>query len=277
MLTVSVVTPSFQQAEFLKVCVASVATQGYSVVEHLILDGGSLDGTRAFLEGLGETSGVWWRSRRDGGQGAALNEGFSRATGAWVGWQNSDDFYYPGAFWLVAEIAARQPDVEVIVGDTAVVDARGVTRYSVGVAPVPPSLWLEGFWPYNQSVFFRQGILRRAGPVDESLHLHMDTDLLARVGLLRPRVAYLNAVLGAFRKMAGTKTESADTESRSVAERAVLRARYGRRMWPEGWFQRQTHRVLHHVWVAREWGPQAVVSRLGRRAERHLVSQWVVK
>jgi len=276
-LTVSVVTPSFQQAEFLKVCVASVATQGYSVVEHLILDGGSLDGTRAFLEGLGETSGVWWRSRRDGGQGAALNEGFSRATGAWVGWQNSDDFYYPGAFWLVAEIAARQPDVEVIVGDTAVVDARGVTRYSVGVAPVPPSLWLEGFWPYNQSVFFRQGILRRAGPVDESLHLHMDTDLLARVGLLRPRVAYLNAVLGAFRKMAGTKTESADTESRSVAERAVLRARYGRRMWPEGWFQRQTHRVLHHVWVAREWGPQAVVSRLGRRAERHLVSQWVVK
>jgi glycosyltransferase involved in cell wall biosynthesis len=264
---ISIVTPAFQQLEFLKACVASVAIQSYPHVEHLVLDGGSTDGTKAYLE-TSPGCVTWWRSHPDGGQTQALNEGFSKVSGEWIGWQNSDDFYYPGAFWRVANIVATFPEAEVIVGDTSIVDRYGITRYLIGVSPVPAKLWLRGYWPYNQAVFVRRDLLSKILPLDESFDVHMDVEWLAEIALLEPRVAYINHLLGAFRKYEDTKTGSSESLIRSEAERNLLRERYKQKMWPKQGLQWQLHRLMHHLKVLRSFGMNAFIQRLGQRFER---------
>ena len=274
MRSVTIVTPSYCQLEFLRACVASVEIQSYPSVEHLVLDGGSIDGTIDYLAtNPGRVS--WWRSHPDGGQSQALNEGIARASGDWIGWQNSDDFYFPGAFWLVSQAIEQHPDVGVVVGDTAVVDLHGVKEYLVGVSPVPARLWLRGHWPYNQGIFIRRDILLKAGPVDEALHIHMDTDLFARIAAMEPAVVYVNCPLGAFRKHVGTKTESPELLDRRTSERALLKRRYGARMWPESGVERFLHRVSHHAWAARTWPLRALLGRVGERALRQPRSTFV--
>lgn len=264
---ISIVTPAFQQLEFLKACVASVEIQSYPHVEHLVLDGGSSDGTKAYLE-TSPGCVTWWRSQPDGGQSQALNEGFLKTSGEWVGWQNSDDFYYPGAFWRVANIVTQYPNVGVIVGDTAIVDQYGITQYLIGVSPVPAKLWLRGYWPYNQAIFMRRELLLKILPIDESLHIHMDTDMLAKIALLDPHVMYVNHLFGAFRKYAGTKTENPKTLEQSRVERGILRERYQQRMWPKEGVEWQLHRIMHHLRVLQSFGMKAFIRRLGQRFER---------
>jgi len=123
-----------------------------------VLDGGSTDGTKEYLK-TSPGCVTYWRSYQDRGQSHALNEGFVKASGDWIGWQNSDDFYYPGTFWTVAKIARIYPQAGVIVGDTAIVDQYGVVRTLIGISPVPARLWLRGYWPYNQAVFIRHELV----------------------------------------------------------------------------------------------------------------------
>lgn len=263
----SIATPSLDQLEFLRVCVASIVSQGYPRVDQIVIDGGSTDGTSEFLRrGAGVVS--YWQSEPDRGQSNALNIALKRATADWIGWQNADDFYLPGALWQAAEAIANHPEVDIVVGDTLLVDDRGVASGAIGVCPVPAPRWLEGFWPYNQSVFIRRSLLERAGPVDESLHLHMDTDLLARVAQLGPRVVYLDAFLGAHRKHAGAKTFGEEASPASQRERGLLEQRYGRNLWPHGRAARLRHRLRWHLIRIGAFGPRSVVQRLAQRAAR---------
>lgn len=263
----SIATPSLNQLQFLRVCVASVEAQGYPRVDQIVIDGGSTDGTWDFLaRGLGVVS--YWQSEPDRGQSHALNIALHHATGDWIGWQNADDFYLPGAFWRVAQVIMDHPHSDVVVGDTLLVDGRGFPLGTIGVCPVAASRWLEGFWPYNQSVFFRRSLLEQAGPVDESLHLHMDTDLLARVAQLCPRVVYLEAPLGAHRKHAGAKTIGGAASLASQRERDFLEQRYGRPLWPSGPAACLVHRLRSHVIRVRAFGPTSLVRRLCQHAAR---------
>lgn len=265
--TFSILTPSLNQLEFLRVCVASVEAQGYPHVEQIVIDGGSTDGTREFLaRGPGTVS--YWQSEPDRGQSHALNIAVRRATGGWIGWQNADDLYLPGALWRVAQAIVDHAKGDVVVGDTLLVDEHGRPLGTIGVCPVPASRWLDGFWPYNQSVFFRRSLLERVGPVDESLHLHMDTDLLARVARLSPRVVYLEAPLGAHRKHAGAKTIGGVADPASRREREILQERYGRTLWPDRGAARLRHRLRSHLIRVFTFGPGSLVERVAQRAAR---------
>jgi len=263
----SIATPSLDQLAFLRVCAASIVAQGYPRVDQIVIDGGSTDGTAEFLaRGAGVVS--YWQSEPDRGQSHALNIALHHATGEWIGWQNADDFYLPGALWQVAQAVVDHPRVDVVVGDTILVDDRGVPLSAIGVCPVAAPRWLEGFWPYNQSVFIRRSLLGRVGPADESLRLHMDTELLARVALLDPCVAYLEACLGAHRKHAGAKTIGGATDPASQRERELLEDRYGRKLWPHGRAARLQHRMHWHLIRVGAFGLSSVVHRLTQRAAR---------
>src|SRR4051812_2731181 len=107
---ISLVTPSFNQASYLGQAIDSVVSQRYPDLEYQVLDGGSTDGSREVIEKHAQALS-FWRSSADGGQSAALREGFERATGEIVGWLNSDDYLEPGALQAVGEEFQRRPDV----------------------------------------------------------------------------------------------------------------------------------------------------------------------
>jgi len=96
---ITIVTPSFNQGNFIDENIQSVLTQNYPNFEHIIIDGGSIDGTVDILK---KYSHLKWVSEPDRGQASALNKGFRMATGDVIGWLNSDDSYLPGTFEVVA-------------------------------------------------------------------------------------------------------------------------------------------------------------------------------
>jgi len=263
----SIVTPALDQLEYLKVCVASVVLQGYPHVEHVVADGGSRDGTAEYLANSPGAVRIF-RSEPDRGQSDALNWAISRCSGEWIGWQNADDFYLPGALWQVARAVEALPTVRAVIGDVVLVDADGVPAGTVGVAPVSSRRWLEGFWPYNQGVFLRRDLLAEIGPLDVDLRLHMDTDLLARIALVAPPVAYLDIPLGAFRKHGLGKTIGGAGDPESRRERLLLETRFGRRLWPHGPTATFAHRLLFHAVRAGRFGGSSLVRRWGDRLSR---------
>lgn len=106
---ISVVTPSFNQGEFLEKTIRSVLLQGYPNLEYIIIDGGSTDNSVEIIKKY-EPWITWWCSEKDDGQSDALSKGFRRATGDVFGWLNSDDVYYPGALQHVASLDWNKAD-----------------------------------------------------------------------------------------------------------------------------------------------------------------------
>src|SRR5258706_13238871 len=125
---ISIVTPSFNQANYIGEALASVRLQNNENWEHLVIDGVSTDGTIDLLRGQtknGDQQKMFWLSEKDGGQSEALNKGFRRATGEIVGWLNSDDRYRAKCFERVVHAFEDNPDVDIIYGDYLIVDEAG--------------------------------------------------------------------------------------------------------------------------------------------------------
>jgi glycosyltransferase involved in cell wall biosynthesis len=183
---VSIVTPSLNQARYLREALDSVRAQTYPHVEHVVVDGGSTDGTTEILR---DYPGLDWTSEPDGGQSDALNKGFARARGAVLGWLNADDAYLPHA---VAEaVAALQAHgAGLVYADVTRVNDDGVDPRRIR-SRRPFDLWRElneGCGIYSPSVFFTREALEAAGPLDENLHLTMDYDLWLRIARRFPVV-----------------------------------------------------------------------------------------
>src|ERR1700730_2129145 len=101
MIKISIVSPSYNQAKFLGACLSSVKEENYPYIEHIVVDGGSTDGSVELLREYSSRSGwshLRWISEPDRGQSDALNKGFRMVTGSIIGWLNSDDIYLPSSF-----------------------------------------------------------------------------------------------------------------------------------------------------------------------------------
>lgn len=109
--TISIVTPSFNQAHFLEQTIESVLAQNYPNLEYIIIDGGSTDGSVDLIRKY-EDRLAFWCSRKDRGQYDAINQGFARATGEIMAWLNSDDLYLPWTLRTVGSILTEQPDID---------------------------------------------------------------------------------------------------------------------------------------------------------------------
>ncbi len=101
---VSIITPSFNQAQFIEQTIKSVQNQDYKNIEHIIIDGGSTDGT---IDILKKYSGIKWISEKDNGQSDAINKGFSTANGEILAWLNSDDYYDENIITKVVEYFSK--------------------------------------------------------------------------------------------------------------------------------------------------------------------------
>jgi len=186
---VSVVTPSLNQGRYLREAIESVRAQTYSPIEHIVVDGGSTDGS---LEILAEYGEVRWVSEPDRGQSHALNKGFAMATGDVFGWLNADDAYDPNA---AADAVSALTRSGLVYADVIRVDGDGANPRRIQSRPTF-DLWTElnlGCGIYSPAVFFTREAFEAVGGVDEALHLTMDYDLWIRIGKRFP-VLHVEAI-----------------------------------------------------------------------------------
>src|SRR5580704_14991665 len=117
----SIITPSFRNSNWLKLCIASVADQGVEV-EHIVQDAGSDDGT---LDWLSKDSRVKAFVEKDAGMYDAVNRGLRRASGEILAYLNCDEQYLPGALAAVSDFFTARPNVDVVFGDFIATDSKG--------------------------------------------------------------------------------------------------------------------------------------------------------
>ncbi|MCJ7735245.1 MAG: glycosyltransferase, partial [Anaerolineales bacterium] len=121
---VSIVTPSFNQQQYLEQTIQSVLDQDYPALEYFVVDGGSNDGSIEIIKKYqDQLSG--WISEPDQGQSDAINKGFARSQGEIMAWLNSDDIYLPGAIRSAVAFLQDNPEVGMVYGDTNLIDGTG--------------------------------------------------------------------------------------------------------------------------------------------------------
>jgi glycosyltransferase involved in cell wall biosynthesis len=202
---VSIVTPSFNQAEFIAETIDTVLSQDYPHIEYLVVDGGSTDGTLGILRGFGDR--VKWISEPDRGQSDAINKGWRRTTGEIIAWLNADDLYRPGAVSKAVAFLREHPNVDMVYGDCDYLDADGNVgeRYHARPADGAELLCSPVTIVPQPATFLRRRVLQSVGYLDETLHNTLDFDYWVRVAA-RHRIAYLPECLAGFRLHAGSKT-----------------------------------------------------------------------
>jgi glycosyltransferase involved in cell wall biosynthesis len=200
---VSIVTPSLNQGQFIEETIRSVLDQDYPRVEHIVVDGGSTDGT---VEVLRRYPHLTWVSEPDGGQADAVNKGFRMANGAVFGWLNADDLYIPGAV-QTAVAALRETGAGLVHGAWMQVDEHGETIRE----RIPPVAFdLDKQLNDRNAVcqpgaFFTREAFESVGGLDPSYRYAMDYELWLKLGARVP-VTQVDAVLGAYRLHPASKT-----------------------------------------------------------------------
>jgi|DewCreStandDraft_2_1066082.scaffolds.fasta_scaffold00067_92 GT2 family glycosyltransferase len=204
---VSIVTPSYNQAQFLEETIRSVLLQGYPDLEYIICDGGSTDGSVEIIRTY-EPWLAWWCSERDAGQADAINKGWARATGEVLAWLNSDDVYLPGALACVIRRWQECPSADVLCGDAFEFEEPwGIIGHlrPRRVRLVDLLRWCDISQP---STFFRKSAVQAVGPLDTVLHYAMDYDFFVRLAAAGFAFEYVPAVLSLMRYHASSKTMS---------------------------------------------------------------------
>ena len=230
MPSITIVTAAYNAAQTIEETLASVRLQGYPDLEHVVVDGGSTDGTVEILE---RAEGIRFISEPDDGLADAMNKGIAMARGEWVGWLNADDLLHPGALHAVGRAAAAHPEAEWIVGRCRIVDEAGretrkrvsayknalLDRYSF-------RLFLTQNFVSCPAVFMKAAALREigGGPVDTRYRASVDYDLYLRLAR-RTDPVVIDDLLADFRLRPDAL--SAQSFDRQFTEHAEQARRYG--------------------------------------------------
>jgi glycosyltransferase involved in cell wall biosynthesis len=204
---ISVVIPSFQQAAFLEDCLRSVLEQEYPQKEIIVLDGGSTDGSVEIIRKYADRL-AHWQSGPDGGQAAAVNQGWARARGEIFGWLNSDDRYAPGALQTLADAGVRAPSAVMWYGDVAEIDAAGCRLGVKRMAEFSQRTLLLGKNMGQSGVFIGRRAFQALGGLDVRLACALDFEYYLRIWSAFPAedFVYLPSVVAESRLWGETKS-----------------------------------------------------------------------
>lgn len=207
-MKISVITPSYQQGEFIERTIQSVLSQdcGDAQLDYVVMDGGSKDQTVDILKRYAHQ--LTWQSERDNGQTHAVNKGLQTTSGDIIGWLNSDDIYYPDTIKKVCAYFAEHPDVDVLYGNANFIDKDDKVLSLYPTESWDITRFTSRCFISQPATFFRRRTVINHGYLDEQLHYCMDYEYWLRLGLQGARFAYLPDILAATRIYAETKTSS---------------------------------------------------------------------
>lgn len=219
---ISIVTPSYNQGNFIEETIQSVLNQNYPNLEYIIIDGGSSDNTLSIIKKYDQFL-TFWVSQKDKGQANAINKGLKYVTGEIFNWLNSDDYLEPGSLHKIAA-AFEDQRVNMVAGKVRIfsnssqkivpnqnISAKGLMCWNPGVQFVQPGVWM------------RRELIEKCGGIDDKFHYAFDWDLYIRYLYHFPNVKEINNLLINFRLHENSKTQSLlerfENEEREIIEK----------------------------------------------------------
>jgi glycosyltransferase involved in cell wall biosynthesis len=240
-LKFSVVTVSFNQAEFIEHNIQSVLRQDYANYEHIIIDGGSLDNT---IKTLSKYDHLNWISEPDKGQSDGLNKGFKKANGDIICWLNSDDELANGAFHSVSKYFLENSEELAVTGSRINIDYKGS---ELNITP-SREYTFDGLLNKNKDIsqpatFFKRTVFDKIGYLRKDLHYAMDYEFFLRLASLQT-IKAIPEVLAKFRRHDSSKTNACGLKL--LREQRKLRREFNGKTWsPAGkillWYTFKLH------------------------------------
>ncbi|HEY9075641.1 MAG TPA: glycosyltransferase family 2 protein [Anaerolineaceae bacterium] len=237
----SVITPSYNQAQYLEQTIQSVLNQDYPNLEYLVIDGASTDSSLEIIRKYADRL-AFWVSEKDHGQAEAINKGLARARGEYIAWINSDDYYLPGALHSAARAFEQNPRCGMVFSNLLAVNGAGepinIIRYG--------NYTLDDLMQFNMlgqpAVFMRRSFLERAGYLDQKLHYMLDHHLWLRLAQQAP-MRYFDQVWAAARYHTSAKNVSqAPGFARETYEVVAW-------MQSQPSLEEQFHRLRRKIWA----------------------------
>ncbi len=221
---ISIVTPSYNQGQFIEETIRSILLQGYPDLEYIVIDGGSTDQSSNIIKKY-ERWLTYWVSEKDRGQVHAINKGFDRCSGQYYNWINSDDSLRAHALRIVAEAAASADGVDLISG------VRILKDQTSGYESAQNS-WRSG-WVYyllglpdfpQEATFFSEIVLKQAAPLDERFDYALDVAFFYKALRVARKVVLSDAILSQMHIYPEQKTQRQDDVK--LVEAKILRNEY---------------------------------------------------
>ena len=208
---VTIVTPSYNQREFLEETILSVLDQDYPAIEYIIVDGGSTDGSIEIIEKYQEKLAAWI-SETDRGQSDAINKGFALGHGEIMAWLNSDDIYTQDAIGEAVEALQGNPQIGMVYGDTEIINGVGEKIGDFNAKQTNfVRLMRGGVYIPQPAAFWRRELWDQAGLLNQSYYFAMDYDLWVRFSRISP-IQYISRLWAKFRIHEDGKTSVADDQ-----------------------------------------------------------------
>lgn len=191
----SIVTPSYNQGKFLEATIRSVLLQGYPNLEYIIIDGGSTDCSVDIIKKY-EKYLFYWHSRKDRGQGDAINQGLKKSSSEIIGWINSDDVYVKGTFSKIVKALYKYPNYSVVHGNRILINANDQVTGWCYLPPFDPET--QRYNVCSETAFWRRSAMQRVGLLNSNLQFAMDLEFFGRL-YQHGKFLKLNDYLGYFR------------------------------------------------------------------------------
>lgn len=208
MTPITILTPSFNQAQYIRATIDSVLSQDFPDFEYLVVDGGSNDGTVDILKSYSDPR-MRWISERDKGQTDALNKGLRATSGEILTWINSDDVLLPGSVRFMVETFATRPEIDMLYGDVNIIDSAGSVLYVSASDPLSLEAAVTGdFTVMQQGSAWRRRVTEQIGDFVEDLHFALDGEYWMRMKLAGFRLEYIPGIRAEFRMHDASKTIS---------------------------------------------------------------------
>lgn len=200
---VSIITPSYNQGEFIEETIKSILIQDYPNTEYIVTDGGSTDNTVQILKKYSDK--IKWVSEKDNGQADAVNKGIQMANGEIIYWLNSDDVLLPGVITKIVELFEKNPSAQLIYGNSYFIDDQGNIIGNVHVEPFDYKTFAVIDYIPQPSTFFKKDVYLAVGGIDRNMHYAMDYDLWLKIAN-DVNVIYYQEYLSYYRLHDNSKT-----------------------------------------------------------------------